>query len=417
MKNDKKRGSPQGLPQPTEIEITRKNLPLRIVLLILAIVLAISAFGYGISTLLNNQPGWNEIQCTAGGVNCSGDFVLNYYLGSTDGSASMEKKQITSLYNQLAEDSYRLFYNEYSAEGYHNIAYINQHANEDITVEPALYKALSQIVAAQNRAIFMAPVYVEYQRVFTAESDGEASQYDPVKNPEAMAYIDELCGFFASPEMIDIQILENNQIRLFVSQEYLDYAQENEITEYLDFGWMTNAFVADYIADALIENGFTNGYLTSYDGFTRNLYAGQEQLSLNLFQREGTDIFMPAVLQYQGGRSLVTLRDFPVSNQDSWNYYVYADGRIVCSMLDPQTGKEVSAVSSMLCYSQDVGCAEILLAMMPVYMSETLDQAALNGLKDQQIFTVYAQERKVYTNDPNADIQILDTNAYTLEKF
>ncbi|MBE6975772.1 MAG: hypothetical protein E7439_01035 [Ruminococcaceae bacterium] len=417
MKSDKKRGSPKGLPQPAEIELTRKNLPLRIILLVMAIILAIGAFGYGIASLLNSQPGWNEIKCASGNVNCSQDFVLNYYLGNAGISASTENKKLSTLYTKLAEDGYRLFYNEYTAEGYHNIAYVNQHVNEDITVEPALYKALSQIVSARNRAIFMAPIYVEYQRIFTAQSDPEAGQYDPTRNPELMAYITELCGFSSNPDMIDIQILGDNRLRLNVSQAYLAYARENEITEYLDFGWMTNAFIADYIADALIENGHTNGYLTSYDGFTRNLYSGEEQLSLNLFQREGNDILMPAVLQYQGRMSLVSLRDFPISDRDSWHYYAFADGRIASSMLDPATGREASAVSSMICYSKNAGCGEILLAMMPAYMSETLDTAALNALKDRQIFAMYPQGQKVYANDPNADIRILDANVYTRESF
>lgn len=34
---------------------------------------------------------------------------------------------------------------------------------------------------------------------------------------------------------------------------------------------MKNAFITDYVADVMIDNGYTLGSLTSYDGFTRNL--------------------------------------------------------------------------------------------------------------------------------------------------
>lgn len=410
-------GSSKELPQLTQIELTKKNLPLRITLLVLALVIAIGAFWYGFSSLVDSPPGWNEIKCASGEMNCSREFILNYYLGDAGISASAENKKLSTLYTELAENGYRLFNNEYEREDLHNIRYVNQHPNEDIVVGPALYKALSVIVGAQNRAIFLAPVYAEYKNLFLCQSDAEALIYDPTQDPELAAYVAEVTKFVTDPQMVNLQLLGDYRLRLEVAPEYLEFARENEIEIFLDFAWMTNAFIADYMADALIENGFTNGYLTSYDGYVRNLYKGEETFSLNLFHREGKDVFMPAVLQYSGGNSVVTLRDFPMNMGDSWRYYTYEDGRIVTTMLEPSTAAAKSTVSAMTCYSQQKSCSEILMEMMSVYFGDSLDVAALNSLKTQQIYTVYAQGKKVCTNDSVDSLKLVPEQNYTKEAY
>ena len=400
MKKNNHGGSPSGLPLLTKIELTQKNLPLRIALFAVAVAVAIAAFGYGISALLNQEPGWNEIKVASGAPNCSRDFILNYYLGGGEVSASVESKQLSTLYTKATEDAFRLFSNEYTAEDFHNIQYVNAHVNQEITVEPGLYTALEQIVKAKNRSIYLAPVYMEYQRMFLCEADAEAAQYDPVRQPELAEYISKICTFAHDSQMINIQLLGENRVRLHIDQAYLEFAEENGIEVYLDFSWMTNAFIADYIAQMLIDNGFTRGYLASYDGFTRNLWQGEQTFGLNVFAQEGNDIVMPATVEYPGGNSVVTLRSFPLSETDRWHYYAFLDGRIASLLIDPVTGKEMRAVSALTCYSATGGCADILLAMAPLYLSEQLDTQALNDLVQQGIYAFYPEENVIFCNDP-----------------
>lgn len=60
-------------------------------------------------------------------------------------------------------------------------------------------------------------------------------------------------------------------MRLEVSEEYQNWMAENGYETYLDFYWMKNAFIVDYLADLMIENGYIRGAISSYDGFNRNL--------------------------------------------------------------------------------------------------------------------------------------------------
>ena len=53
-----------------------------------------------------------------------------------------------------------------SFDGVKNLYYINQHPNEEIEVEEVLYQAFSLLEKYGNRAIYLAPVYIQYKNLF-----------------------------------------------------------------------------------------------------------------------------------------------------------------------------------------------------------------------------------------------------------
>ena len=97
---------------------------------------------------------------------------------------------------------------------------------------------------------------------------------------------------------------------------------------------MKNAFITDYVADVMIENGYTLGSLTSYDGFTRNLDLTSAitkfkcrsgcfrdsrrkcDYSFNLYDRQGNIIYPAGVMHYNGAESIVSLHNYPMSDKE-----------------------------------------------------------------------------------------------------
>ena len=90
-------------------------------------------------------------------------------------------------------------------------------------------------------------------------------------NSEVRGFVDETLTYVNNPDAIDIELLGENKLRLNVSDEYADFASQNDIGEYLDFFWLKNAFIVDYIAEHLAENRYIHGTITTYDGYTRHL--------------------------------------------------------------------------------------------------------------------------------------------------
>ena len=407
MKKNGKDSRP-GLPPIRKIEVSEEQKGLRIALAAAFLAIGAVAIIIGLVSLLNTEPGWQEVQINANSANCAGEFVLMYDFSDAGSSASAVNKRLTSLYSQAAENAYRMFSPDVREDGLANVGYLNGHVNEIVTVDPALYKALTVLTQYDCRYAYLAPAYAEYDRVFSAESDAEAARYDPAGDPELAEYLAEIAAFAGNPEMVNLETLGDDRVRLTVSTEYLKYTEENEIETLLDFGWMKNAFIADYLADTLEAEGFTSGYLSSYDGFTRNLDRRGNEYAFNLFDRQGSDVNLPAKMRYTAPLSIVFLRDYPMGEQDKWHYYAFASGKIVTTFLDTADGLSKSACPNLVSYSGSLGCGEILMQTAPVFIADELDTRTLDALKGKQLYSVWSEDGKLQWNDPELKIDFTD---------
>lgn len=374
------------------IQLPQINTRMRTILIIVLLVIAAVALLIGFTSLLGNDSGWQEVEFTGGEVNCSADFVFNYYFGDSGASASVERRNVTELYSEAAVNAYRIFSANMVDEQMVNLACVNTSVNRNVQVDEALYRAFEQVQKYQNRSIYLAPVYVEYSRLFLCEDEGEARRYDPAQNAELAEYIGELTAYANDPDMIDLELLGDNTVCLKVSQEYLSFAEENGVDVFVDFGWMKNAFIIDYIADTLAENDFTNGYIASYDGFTRNLDARGQSYSVNLFDRLGNLIYRPAVMEYTDPMSIVFLRNYPMSDADRWHYFSFSNGRIATTFVNPETGVDQSSTDNIVAYSEEIGCAEVLLNVAQIFMAEELNEAALESLPQQHVNAIWFED-------------------------
>lgn len=388
------------------IELSEKNVKLRWIAIVVLLSIGVVAIGAGLMSALNTEPGWQEVEITSREPNCAGEFTLMYDFSSAGSGATAVNKQLNALYTEAAQQAYRLFSAEVVEEGLYNVGWLNAHVNEPMTVEAELYQALSLAADYDNRHIFTAPAMVEYNRVFLCENDEEAARYLPSGDPEMVAWLRELGSFVKDPEMIRLELIGEDQVQLTVSEEYLAFAQLHEIETFLDFGWMKNAFVADYLASRLLQGGFTNGYLVSYDGFTRNLDQGGLEYAFNIFDRKGTEIYMPVQMTYDAPMSLVFLRDYPMNELDRWHYYAFADGNVVTAMLDPADCMSKSALHNLVGYSETAGCGEILLQMAPLFTADTLDEAALKVMQENGIHAIWFEDRNLRYTDPQLKLTV-----------
>ena len=76
-----------------------------------------------------------------------------------------------------------------------------------------------------------------------------------------------VAAFTQNPDDISLELSGENQVCLHVSDAYQAYAAEMGYTAYLDFFWMKNAFLIDYLADTIRGEGYQLGIISSKDGF------------------------------------------------------------------------------------------------------------------------------------------------------
>ena len=129
------------------------------------------------------------------------------------------------------------------------------------------------------------------------------------------------------------------------------------------------------------------------DGYTRNLDPSDDPYTINLFDRIGLDIYKPCQFQYRGAVSMVSLRSFPQVEEDRWRYFAYADGNIVSAYLDPKDGLSKCSPDMLLSYSKTASCADIVLAIAPIFVADTVDREALLSLEG--IGSIWMEDTKV----------------------
>lgn len=402
----------------TRIELSGEHTTLRLILMFVLLVIAAVALTVGLSSGLEAEPGWQEAQVNSDKVNCSPEFTLMYDFSEySTGESTDALKNVNALYSALTEDAYAIFTASDFETDVANVRYLNDHINEKVAVDPVLYKALELIVRYDSRYPFLAPAYDEYDRIFLQTSQEDAMRYDPAKSPELMEYIGQAASFANDSSMIYLELLGNNEVCLHVDDAYLTFAKTYELDTFFDFHWMTNAFIIDYMAEELAANGYTKGYLGSFDGFNRNLDTRGNQYNHNIYDRQNDEVFLPAVYHYTQPTAIVVQKNYPMSEKERWHYFSYADGTVTTTFLDPADGMSKSATDNLFAYSRDMGCAEILLQTAPIFIAGQLNVEGLDALADNGIYAFWGEGFELHGTEENASItQVLDNGGeqYTI---
>ena len=395
--------------KPVEkIQLSEDNTVRRIIAAALFLLLGGVALAYAVIQMFTSESGWQTIQTGASeGATCGEEFNFQYELGAEGQSAAAESRTLTRLYTQACQTAYRLFHTEESFEGVVNLREISLRPNEVLEVDGVLYRAFETVQEAGDRTVYLGPVYARYEDLFYCEDDVQLADFDPRLSQSVAEEYAGIAAYASDPGHIDVELLGDNRIRLHVSEEYLDYARREGIDHFLDFGWMRNAFIVDFLAETMMDSGFTHGCITSFDGFARCLDSRDVGYGLNLLeQREGSPIQM-GTMEYRGPMSLAGLRTFPAATGDERRIYRLRSGEIRTLYLDPADGLCRSAADSMVFYSRTRSCAELALEAAPVFVADALEPAAVQGLSGRDVQFILCWDERLYTADPELTVSNL----------
>lgn len=382
-----------------EVEVSEKHVGLRIAALIILVVIGIGCLAYALISVLTVEKGWTTIEVDSGNMAINEELIFNYDIGRGEESPTNEWKKITSAYSEAANKAYRIFDLYQSYDDTVNMYTVNRSVGKELTVSSALYRAFELAQGYGNRYIYLAPIYSLYSDLCFSESDPEAAENDPYKNEDSAEYVGMIAGFAADPSAVDVKLLGNNKLMLAVSDEYKKVIEEWGIENVVDFSYLTNAFIVDYIADALMAKGYTKGNITSYDGYIRNMDSSGEIYAINIFDRVGTEVYTAATVKYSGATSIVSMRNYPLNSKESFYYYSYSSGEMAHRYTDIKTGKYVSSTDEMISYSHTKSCAEVAIQMSDVFIASEYDRAAVQSMCTDGVFSVWTEESTVFYND------------------
>ncbi len=390
------------LPRPEKIELDQKPNKLRVIFACLFLALGIGFITYGIVSIVDTDPGWRKIEADTNlEGTLSGEFYFNYNIGSSGISARIEYRSLTDAYNQAVDAAAKSFLNrEYP--GVSNLCTINHSPNTTLTIDESLYKSLELCKKYAFREIYLAPLYADHFNLCMSADDNEAYNFDPVANPAQGEFFAKVSSYANDDSHISLELLGDNQVILHISDEYLAFAAENGIEDFIDFGWSRNAFIIDFIADSLIKSGYTKGSIGSYDGFIRNLDSTpSETYSYTIYDKVGNNIYTAADMRYSGSLSIVCYRAYPMNSLDLQHFRETESGEIRTPYYNPKTGTAETKVNNLVFLSRDYGCAETMLNTVDSFIGspESALTTADLGSIDEKVDYIFCQNNKIYTSD------------------
>ena len=377
-------------PRPiTRVEVSEKNRKVRIIVAIVLLIIGASALASGFVMFLNKDTGWQRVQVTPESRSCSESFILQYNFSGSGPQKKAINTQLEAIYGEGCVKAYQLFTTDEAIDGVENMYYVNHHPNEVITVDPLLYSAFEKLEGTPY--LYLGPAYSYYYNIIFNSEEQQIQELDPARNAEAANYLAEIAAFAGDRTAINLELLGDNQIKLFVSDEYLAFAEVEEIETFLDFGYMTNAFIIDYLAEQLVSQGLTRGYLVSADGFTRNL-DNENMFSFNIYDSMDGEIYNAAAMQYRGPISMVYLKNYPTAVSDA-NYRSNGNG-FIHLLADPMDGIYRTGTDNLVSYSYELDCVDVMLQMLPAFVGSVF--SVPDG-----VYSVWCDGTTIYCNDAN----------------
>ena len=397
-------GSQQNVTKPVE-KITlddRSVSKKRIFFIALFLCIGIGAFVYAFTHLGGEEKGWQKVTLDKVVDESSYfDFTLSYEFGKTKKSVKREKNALSEAYKSLCREAYILFDRTTEYDGMGNLCTVNRHPNETVTVEPALYKAFETYAFySTNRLLYLNALTEHVEALVSSDSDEALSEYDPYTTDSVREFFNKTAEFAMNPESVQLELCGDNRVILHVSQEYITFAKENDIANFIDFGWMKNAFICDFLADSLIEKGFRNGILTSSDGFTRNFCESTEDFSYTLVFYEDGAARNAGTMNYQGKMNFVWLHDYPVNTFDRMSrVLMLPDGNRRHTYIG-RDGMPKSARHDLLVWSPGWPCANLAISAANSYISDEIDLSYF--LKDcgyWDMNALFFEDGMIHTSD------------------
>ena len=392
--------------KPVErIELSEKNIKLRVILMIVFLLLGAGAIAFGVRSCIAAEKGWQKIEVTSNAYSLSYDFILFYNIGETDKNASSEKKSVAATYTKAAQEAYRL-YDEYAPEGW--LLKINSEPGKAVEVDPELYSALQKITENDSRLLYRAPYYEYYELVFSAESDFEAEMYDPNKNEKTRELFLRISEFVNDKNAVNLEFNGNNTVTLHVSDMYSAFAKENEIANFISFSPLRNAFAAEHIAGRMREGGYTNGYLSSADGFTVYLNGKGYDYNVNLYDYDKS-LACVCTVGIDQAKSSVYYKNYMLGPED--HGYTYKNGDTSTPYVNGD-GLQANACEMLYVYSESLDCVDLALKTISVYTADETDEEKLREYRKDGLYAVYIKDKSIRYTEETLDLSET-VNGYT----
>ncbi len=367
-----------------KIVLSEKHIKLRLVITILAFIVAVVAFTIGVLSIGRKTPGHQVIEAKvdAEALTYNKAVTYKYYM---EGSSNQIKKEVVALeevYTPILAAAYKELdaYNTYT--GHVSIATINRNIGKNVSVSPELYAVLkdaySRTLEKKGFNMFAGALYSQWRsiQILTDPED-----FDPAFNSDQAKRISDIAQEVSDLSNFNLEFLDDSActVRFSVSPGYQTFCKEYEIdAPALDLNVLKDAYMLKMISDGLLKAGYSLGHLSTPEGMALNT-SDRGSLGYSMYTLEVGREIAYATIDIDGVFSGTTFTAFGMGSD--YGYSIDANGRKLYRHLyfDSRTGEFSDILMSLTVISHDTDIVE------DVYQS-----LIMNTLKTEEAVASYA---------------------------
>lgn len=311
-----------------KIEVSSKHIKLRIAIVAVAFVVAVTAFTVGVVSIGKKSPGYHLIEARIDSETVLANQAVSFKYWF-DGKSNQIKhgiRAVTEEYSSVFLACYRQLDNQNTYTGQVGIATINKNAGTDVFVSAELYDLLKdayrRTCEKKGFNMFAGALYAEWQKILILD---EPDEFDPAVNGQIAGRISDIARTVSDLDNFSLEFLddEKHRVRFSVSPAYEQFCKEYEIDAYaLDLNILKDAYLLQMVAAALSRDGFNDGYLYTAEGLVVNMRA-DSTLGYDMYTLADGKETVYASLNLDGVFSAATITAFGMGSH--YHYTLTAD--------------------------------------------------------------------------------------------
>ena len=293
----------------------------RVLAFVLALVVAIGGITLGVLQIGHKEPGYHKVDANLSeeAKNYAQDISFQVYCEGSSDEIKHRLNAIKTTYSSTLLRVYMLLDAEVEYPGVTNLATLNAHIGEDLTLSEELFRVVTDAESKTREQkgynLFNGAFSRAWQDIRYLSAPEE---YDPLRNENERERLRLLCEAGGD--------LSNFALRVVDPEKYLALLRELEQQgPILDLGLLHDAYELQLVGEAMEEAGFGDGYLVMNSGVTM-LLSGNPSGELSLFGLRDGEVAPAAAAPAQSGSAASLMRCF-AEREGEAGYYVL-DGQL-----------------------------------------------------------------------------------------
>ena len=256
--------------------LKNRKTVVRLILFIVAVVVAVGAFTFGVLGIGHRESGYYDVGFTdaAASEMLGNGMHLVYYAQGNSSQIRQMLAEAQKAFSEFALRAWRLTKPDGEGQGLINLYWLNTHPGETAVLDADLYVMLSDALERTSRgegySVFAGPLHREWQNLRYLD---EPQPFDPSQNEEEASRLAHLTALVNDPENFHLEL--NDEARtacLTVAPAVAETLSDLELdTPILDLNLLRDAYMLRVVARDLVAAGWTEGYLYADSGVSVEL--------------------------------------------------------------------------------------------------------------------------------------------------